>query len=87
MGGLLTVGQLLVGGSFISFVLGFLASPYIRDWWNRVPAPVRAGMNKIEAALLAKVKAEVEATIAELHSASHLPVAVPPTPPSPVVTP
>jgi hypothetical protein len=87
MGGLLTAGQLLVGGSFISFLLGFIASPYIRDWWNRVPAPVRAGMDKIEAALQAKVAAEVDASLAKLHSAAGLPVAPVAPPVSPVVTP
>ena len=52
-----------------------------------MPAPVRAGMDKIEAALQAKVAAEVDASLAKLHSAAGLPVAPVAPPVSPVVTP
>ncbi|SRR6266566_4671506 len=87
MGGLLTIGQLLAVFSFFAFSLGVWLGPYLRDWWKGIPAPVRAGMNKIEASLQRIIAIEVDVAIAKLHGAADLPTPVPPAPPSPVVLP
>jgi hypothetical protein len=69
MGGLLTVGQLLLGGSGLMFLLGlWIGYKWLPSLFSKTPAPVRAALDALEEDLTAHLESEVAYVAAKLRA-------------------